>query len=383
MNAYLKSKDLIDAGIAAEKKLWDAQVADAQSMIDTNSKKAISESEQVSADTTRQLHSQNVLADKMTLSPEGCTSSHGGYSSTAGQLEASKTAAIKGAARIARSNLMPSGNAQVAAATNQHVADYCDLASDPTDPLCQAAAAADVKMNPSQLDVGGTRAGRNMQASSLTSGAGNENINGERLSFSPDQMKAAQDYVNKIADGTDQPQALSPSQAKTAEGVRYEQQRGDYIARRSIAVGILDNEVSAKEPKSELYKKLKEMAAPSTTSGFVSKVVTDSLAQIDSGKGIRDKAGSKGVSADDMTRIEFTRRADSPEYLKMVNDIVEDLPLLKDIAFMNASSLKIQYMMYLQQQKSLMMQAQMVLDRVDASSLAQLKQMRAVAAANQ
>lgn len=371
--AYYSAQAIYDAAILKLK----ADIADFQTMAGISAKNTIEESAQQSADIRATNKVQNeTIANTQTMG-ETCGSRSISAGSTAGQAQTAKAAAVMSNFHVKRGNLMPSENNQITQAAAQQVGKYAD----PTDPVALAVNNGKPP-TPKPMDVGGTWEGKNLQASSLLSGAGNDVVatKGTRLSFSRDQMEAAIDFKNRIADGTAQPQALSPSQAVTPDGIAYETKRADYTARRSIALSVLDAEVEGKRPVAELYKTLDAIKTTPVQTQYISKVVTDALTQVTDK--IVDANGKKGISSDDFLRVDYTRRADSPEWGMMLGEMKSDVPLLKEIAAMNASSLKMQYMIYRQQQTGLLMQAQTVLEQIDASSLAKLKQMRAVAAAN-
>lgn len=346
-------KRAIKIGKEAEIKILEAQVADFKTMAGIYSDEQQLAVESASEDVRASKDAANEMAARMKLSPERCIAA-GGHGSTAADAESKIAADIAlSSRRVFYNRNAGSRNAPTLHTVSTTIKKYCDN----TSAVCLAMGVTHPKTHVTRPGLDLSNA--DQRASSLSSDDNTQTA---------DEHDAALDFTNRVMGGG-APQALSPSQAATPDGIAYEMKRGDYQAQTDIARSVFIEKIERQRGNTNNYSFLKSL-----NSG--TEVVAKSL-EI----GGQPFHGNK-ISSEELARVMATMRADSPSWGAGLGEFTNTHPLYQEMAFELATQLKMQYQQYMFLRQKNVMQAQSLLSRLDSTYLPELKKMRAVAAAN-
>lgn len=335
------------------KDQWDKQVADAAAMADIRSEEQISNAKQTAINTRDSLNAQYKVIEDAKASSERCASS-------AGHGEAAAEAEVKKNVTLAHKNIhqFAGGGANkvqlMSQVANLNLDKYCD----PTSALCRQAG----KVTPKPTNrPNSTLANADMMASSLSSDDNTQ---------TDDEHDAGAAYVNRITGIDKLPQALNEAQVNTPQAVQYETARGVYMAKTDIARSVFIEKLERQRANANNYDLLQSLNSNT-------EVVKKSLEN-----GSKSFHGNK-LSADELSRVFATMRADSPTWYKAMDQMTSVVPVYKEWAFSMAYDLKLQYQTYMQLRKHNILTAQKLLEKLDATYLPGLTNARAIAVANQ
>ena len=248
-------------------------------------------------------------------------------------------ASYRGAFRAGNAGAAPDQKRQV---QSNHFNYYCDPNTDPS--KCANA--------PAPQGNGSTKneamVSADERATSLFGGAGAVG-HVENLTYTAKQQQAAQDYITNAVDGTDAPRKLSAAEYNTPQGQQYEGLRVAYESRMSLSRDALEFVLAARTPIVGSHQAVADMANGDLATGQPPTAITASASNYvksklnDPTNGILLYSPSGDVSAMQLLDLEIGRRADNPDWYAAINSTADTNALLRELVFMSALQLKMQY----------------------------------------
>lgn len=241
------------------------------------------------------------------------------------------------------------GSASAAAKVEDHT-PYCNKE---TDNACESNAS-----DPDMLDA-------DKKVESILYGAGNAEKASGVLTYTEKQKKAAESAKDNIMSGAETPRMLSKAEANTPAGVLYRAKSIEYETLLSAAhepiLAVLASRSSTPE-SSQITAVMRK-----NVDGDSGKWV---IAELDK---IRSKTGKNEISSADLLRIEIGRRVDNPGWMKDIQAANNSTTLMRELVFMQALSLKMQYAAYLSGESKAILDGSQAANNVRQRLLPELK----------
>jgi hypothetical protein len=222
---------------------------------------------------------------------------------------------------------------QKRAVQSNHFNFYCDPNTDPN--ACNGA-------KPPQTN-GSTKnepmISADQRAGTLFGGAGSPG-HVANLTYTQQQQQAAQDYISNAVDGTDAPRKLSAAEYNTQQGQQYEGLRIAYESRLSLSRDAMEYVLASRTPIPGSHQTVNDMvtADGGASASYINARLNDPV------NGILMYSPSGDVSQMQLLDLEVGRRVDNPDWYKIMNTNSDTNALLRELVFMSALQLKMQYM---------------------------------------
>lgn len=243
-------------------------------------------------------------------------------------------------AKFARSGARGAGGGASAAAVVDSHKKYCDRS---TDKSCVTDAT-----NPLMMDA-------DKKAESILYGAGNAKEGVKILTYTQEQEAAALVALQNMTTGSEPPRTLSKVEAETPPGTIYQARKIEYdmmVSAASIPMAEVLASRSSMPNSSDLLKVMRK-----NSDGDSGVWMSSELDKIQA------KVGSK-ISPADLLRIEIGRRVDNPGWMKDIQAMNNQTSLLRELIFMEALSLKMQYAAHLTAESQALVQGSQAINTI-------------------
>jgi hypothetical protein len=239
-------------------------------------------------------------------------------------------AGYRGALRAGNS---PDGADQKKQVQSNHFNFYCDPNTDPAQ-CVGAKAPQDNGSTKKELMISADQ-----RAGTLFGGAGAPG-HVTNLTYTQQQQQAAQDYISNAVDGTDAPRKLSAAEYNTPQGQQYEGLRIAYESRLSLSRDAMEYVLASRTPIPGSHQTVNDMvtADGGASASYINARLNDPVS------GILMYSPSGDVSQMQLLDLEVGRRVDNPDWYKIMNTNSDTNALLRELVFMSALQLKMQYM---------------------------------------
>lgn len=268
---------------------------------------------------------------------DACASATAAAMAQAVTQNASYNRSVAGYRGHVRAGNAPSSADQRRQLQSNHLNYYCDANTDPNGCAKAPLPQTNGSTKKEQMISADERAG------TLFGGAGAPG-HVANLTYTTQQQQAAQDYISNAVDGTDAPRKLSPAEYNTPQGQQYEGLRIAFESRMSLSRDALEYVLASRTPIPGSNATIKDMISADNggTGGASASYINSRLN--DPNNGILLYSPSGDVSQMQLLDLEVGRRVDNPDWYKLMNTSMDTNALLREMVFMSALQLKMQYM---------------------------------------
>jgi len=297
--------------------------------------------------------------------PNACGSrSVAQYAGAMHQGKVAVAGAMSAADHIALKNSPPPQVQNVQTAAN-HAKKYCNAS---TDPDCPSGS------TPSTNGHGEPMVNSDTEAATLFTGAGDNTQASHQaaLTYTTQQIQAAQDFIHNGTQSGDTPPKLSGGNATTDSGRQYEGLRLAYEARTGIAQSVLDDILASRTPlpgSSNVLDAINSTALDGSPG--VGTWLQNRIAKIKS-------EASGGISDAALLNLSVEKRYSNPDWYKEVNETTGD-GLIKELLYSVATLTEVEYRRYALEEKTAALQAETALGAIKSEMLPELSQARLLA----
>lgn len=318
--------------------------------------------QQLQSQANAQMQLQN-QQKALSAAPDACASISSAAYATAVSANRSWQASVNSYAGKVKAGTAPPAGAQIINTLNNDYNNYCDPSTTPD----ACASAAKPQTNGSKKPE--SMVGADKSSGTLFNGAGDPG-HVANLTFTPNQVTAANDYIQNTIDSGDAPRKLSKEEFQTLQGQQYEGLRIAYEARISMARDALANIESERQPvagSALIVQNMKTSDGGFSTANYVNGKFNDPK------NGIALYSQNGDVSPMQLLDLEVGRRVDNPDWYTQVNTTTSVESLTREQVFMTALILKMEYMRLKDSEYMLGMTAQNTAALVKQQMLPQIR----------